>query len=88
MPELAQAKPVARRVGILYNPETFLLIEMDGRAQAAAKRAQEPLWSLEGTYAALHRAHVPVDFVHLDELKSGAAQRYQCSLPALFLCAR
>ena len=76
LPELAQAKPVAPRVGILYNPETFLLIEMDGRTQAAAKRAQEPLWSLEGTYAALHRAHIPVDFVHLDELKSGAAQRY------------
>ncbi len=50
---------------------------MDGRAQAAAKRAQEPLWSLEGTYAALYRAHVPVDFVHLDELKRGEAQRYQ-----------
>jgi beta-galactosidase len=76
LPELAQAKAVARRVGILYNPETFLLIEMDGRTQAAAKRAQEPLWSLEGTYAALHRSHIPVDFVHLQELKSGAAQRY------------
>jgi len=76
LPELAQAKAVARRVGILYNPETSLLIEMDGRTQAAAKRAQEPLWSLEGTYAALHRAHIPVDFVHLDELKTGAAQRY------------
>jgi beta-galactosidase len=76
LPELAQAKPVARRVGILYNPETFLLIELDGRTQAAKKRAQEPLWSLEGTYAALHRAHIPVDFVHLQELKTGAAQRY------------
>ena len=76
LPELAQAKAVSRRVGILYNPEAFLLIEMDGRPQAAAKRAQEPLWSLEGTYAALHRAHVPVDFVHLEELKSGAARRY------------
>jgi beta-galactosidase len=76
LPELAQAKAVARRVGILYNPESLLLIELDGRAQAAKKRAQEPLWSLEGTYAALHRAHIPVDFVHLDELKTGAARRY------------
>lgn len=75
-PELAQAKAVAPRVGILYNPETLLLIELDGRTQAAAKRSEEPLWSLEGTYAALHRAHIPADFVHLDELKSGAAQRY------------
>jgi len=77
LPELVQAKPVARQVGILYNPETFLLIEMDGRAQAAAKRSQEPLWSLEGTYAALYRAHVPVDFVHVQQLKSGEAQRYR-----------
>jgi beta-galactosidase len=76
LPELAQAKPVSRRVGILYDPEAFLLIEMDGRAQAAAKRTQEPLWSLAGTYAALQRAHIPVDFVHLQELKIGAAQRY------------
>jgi beta-galactosidase len=76
LPELAQAKPVPRRVGIIYNPETLLLIEMDGRAQAAAKRSQEPLWSLEGTYAALHRAHIAVDFVHLDDLKRGEAQRY------------
>ncbi len=76
LPELAQAKPMAPHVAILYNPETFLLIELDGRTQSAAKRSQEPLWSLEGTYAALHRAHIPVDFVHLDELKAGAAQRY------------
>jgi hypothetical protein len=76
LPELAQAKAVPRQVGILYNPETLLLIEMDGRSQAVAKRAQEPLWSLEGTYAALQRAHIPVDFVHLQELKTGAAQRY------------
>ncbi len=76
LPELAQAKAVAPRVGILYNPETLLLIEMDGRAQATARREQEPLWSLQGTYTALHRTHIPVDFVHLQELKSGAAQRY------------
>jgi hypothetical protein len=77
LPELAQAKAVARQVGILYNPETLLLIELDGRQQAAAKRAQEPLWSLQGTHAALQRAHIPVDFVNLDELKSGAAQHYK-----------
>jgi beta-galactosidase len=77
LPELAQANPAAARVGILYNPEAFSLIEMDGRTQAASKRADEPLWSLEGTYSALHRAHIPIDFVHLEELKSGAAQRYR-----------
>jgi beta-galactosidase GanA len=77
LPELAQAKPAAARVGILYNPEAFSLIEIDGRTQAVSKRADEPLWSLEGTYSALHRAHIPIDFVHLEELKSGAAQRYR-----------
>jgi len=76
LPELAQARAVPRRVGILYNPESLLLIEMDGRTQAARERAQEPLWSLEGTYAALQRAHIAVDFVHLQDLKSGAAHRY------------
>jgi hypothetical protein len=77
LPELAQAKAVTPRVGILYNPEALLLIAIDGRTQAVAKRAQEPLWSLEGTYAALYRAHIPVEFVHLQELKTGATERYR-----------
>ena len=77
LPELAHAKAVAPRVGILYNPETLLLIQMDGRVQAAAKRVQEPLWSLEGAYTALYRAHIPIDFVHVEELRRGAAQRYR-----------
>jgi beta-galactosidase GanA len=76
LPELAQAKAVAPRVAILYDREALLLIGLDGRAQAAAKRAQEPLWSLEGTFAALHRMHVPIDFTDIQELKTGAAQRY------------
>jgi beta-galactosidase len=76
LPELAQAKPVTPRVAILYDPEAVLLMQADGRKQFAARRAQEPLWSLEGAYAALHRAHIPVNFVHLQELKTGAAQRY------------
>ena len=76
LPELAEAKPVAPRVAILYDPEAVLLMQLDGRKQFAGRRTGEPLWSLEGTHAALARAHIPVNFVHLDELKSGAAQRY------------
>ncbi len=77
LPELAEAKPVESRVAILYNPEAVLLMQIDGRKQAAAKRAEEPLWSLEGAYWALHRAALPVNFVHLQELKAGAARRYR-----------
>jgi len=77
VPELAQASAPARKVGILYNPEALLLMQLDGRPQAEKHRAEEPLESLEGAYAALERMHIPVDFVHLDELKSGAAGRYK-----------
>ena len=38
LPELAQAKPMAPHVGILYNPETFLLIET-GRPHPGCARS-------------------------------------------------
>ncbi len=71
---LAQARPQQARVAILYNREAEILIGLDGRTQ---HREGEVTESLRGCYLALHRAHIPTQFVDLDQLKSGALQKFQ-----------
>ncbi len=73
MPFLAEAKPLPPKAAILYNRESLLLIEIDGRPQ---QRTNEAIRSLMGCYEALHRSHLPVNFIDLDELKSGKAGGY------------
>jgi beta-galactosidase GanA len=70
---LNQAHPQAAKVAILYNREAQVLISLDGRTQHREDEVQQ---SLLGCYLALHRAHVATDFVDLDQLKSGAVQKY------------
>jgi len=73
-PYLASAKPQPARVAILYNRETAIINSLDGRTQHRESESEE---SLMGCYLALHRAHVPVDFVDLEQLKNGSANRYR-----------
>ncbi|MGC2250576.1 MAG: beta-galactosidase trimerization domain-containing protein, partial [Acidobacteriaceae bacterium] len=72
-PWLDEAHPQPAKVAILYNREAQVLISLDGRSQ---RRQGEVEDSLRGCYLALHRAHVPTDFVDLDQLKSGELQKY------------
>lgn len=72
-PWLNDAHPQAAKVAILYNREAQMLISLDGRSQ---HRESEVENSLRGCYLALHRAHVPTDFVDLDQLKSGQLDKY------------
>ena len=72
-PWLNAAHPQPAKVAILYNREAEILISLDGRSQHREGEVQE---SLLGCYLALHRAHIPTDFVDLDQLKSGALQQY------------
>ena len=74
LPALNAAKPQHARAAILYNRETLVLSLLDGRTQAANKRGEEPVQSLLGCYRALHGAHVPVTFIDVLGLKSGAAK--------------
>jgi len=73
-PYLASATPQPARVAILYNRETAILNSLDGRTQHRGNESEE---SLMGCYLALHRAHVPVDFVDIEQLKSGSADGYR-----------
>ena len=70
---LNDAHPQPAKVAILYNRESQVLMSVDGRRQ---HREDEVENSLRGCYLALHRAHVPTDFVDLDQLKSGELQKY------------
>ncbi|HUY12918.1 MAG TPA: beta-galactosidase [Terriglobia bacterium] len=73
MPFLAESTPQPPKTAILYNRETLLLIEIDGRPQ---QRTHEAVWSLMGCYEALRRKHVPASFIDVDDLKSGGAGKY------------
>lgn len=70
---LGQAKPQPAKVAILYNREADILISLDGRTQ---HRTGEVTEALMGCYLALHREHIPTDFVGIDQLKSGALRKY------------
>ena len=73
-PWLAKAQPQEAKVAILYNREAEILISLDGRTQ---HREGEVADSLRGCYLALHRAHIPTEFVDIDQLKQGALQNFK-----------
>jgi beta-galactosidase len=72
-PWLNEAHPQAAKVAILYNREAQVLMSLDGRQQHRKSEVED---SLRGCYLALHRAHVPTDFVDLDQLKGGQLDKY------------
>jgi beta-galactosidase len=72
-PYLADAKPQAAKVAILYNRETAIINSLDGRTQNRGAEAEE---SLMGCYLALHRAHIPIQFVDIEQLKSESINNY------------
>jgi len=64
---LAEAKPQPAKVAILYNRESAILDSLDERTQHRGNEVEE---SLMGCYLALRRAHVPIQFVDIDQLKN------------------
>jgi beta-galactosidase len=64
---LAEAKPQPAKVAILYNRESAILNSLDGRTQHRGNEVED---SLMGCYLALHRAHVPIQFVDIEQLKN------------------
>jgi hypothetical protein len=59
----------------------MLLYTVDHAGAAAGGRGGQPvdeiMHPLIGCYKALHRAHLPVDFLDISELEAGAATRYR-----------
>jgi hypothetical protein len=66
------AQPVPARAAILYDREAMLLYAVDGWRRPT----DEIISSLMGCYKALHRAHVPADFIDTTALEAGQAARY------------
>jgi len=66
------AQPVPARAAILYDTDALLLYAVDGWRRPT----DEIMTSLMGCYKALHRAHVPADFIDTSALESGQAARY------------
>ncbi len=63
---LAEAKPQPAKVAILYNRESAIINSLDERTQHRGDEVED---SLMGCYLALHRAHIPVQFVDIEQLK-------------------
>ena len=64
---LAEATPQPAKVAILYNRESAILNSLDERTQHRGDEVEE---SLMGCYLALHRAHIPIQFVDIDQCKN------------------
>ena len=63
---LAEAKPQPAKVAILYNRESAIINSLDERTQHRGDEVED---SLMGCYLALHRAHIPIQFVDIEQLK-------------------
>ena len=70
---LAGARPQPTEVAILYNRESVIINDLDGRTQSRGEEAEQ---SLMGCYMALHRTHIPARFVDIDQLKSKGISGY------------
>ena len=73
-PVLDRVTPQQSKVAILYNRQTLLLNDLDGRASDGSKK--DALLSLWGCHRALQASHIPADFLDIEELRSDAAAGY------------
>jgi beta-galactosidase len=78
-PFLAEARPQPAKAAILYNRETAIINNFEGARMQ--HRGDEWEQSLVGCYLALHRAHIPTEFVDLEQLKQGLVN----SFPILYI---
>ena len=69
----ASSRPVAARIGIVYNP----LSQMVGGAQRRQDWPQASQNSLIGYYRVFAENNIPVDFIHRNELESTDLSQYK-----------
>jgi beta-galactosidase GanA len=78
-PELAAMHPQPARVAILYDRHAAVVNDLDGKWQGGkgeSNRAEDVQNSLKGCYLALFRAHIPTQYVDIDQLKSGEVNKF------------
>lgn len=78
-PGLAAMRPQQARVAILYDRHAAVINDLDGKWQSrghGADRTEDVQNALKGCYLALFRAHIPAQYVDIDQLKSGDVNRF------------
>jgi beta-galactosidase GanA len=78
-PSLASERPQQARVAILFDREAAVVNDLDGKWQGRSgktNRSEDVQDALKGCYLALLRAHIPAEYVDLDQLKSGEVNKF------------
>jgi beta-galactosidase len=77
-PTLASMRPQQARVAILYDHHSAVINDLDGKWQArrGPARSEDVQNALKGCYLALFRAHIPAQYVDIDQLKSGEVNKF------------
>jgi len=71
--------PQPARVAILYDRHAAVVNDLDGKWQGGSgesNRSDDVQNSLKGCYLALFRAHIPTQYVDIDQLKSGEVNKF------------
>jgi len=77
-PLLASQSPQQARVAILYDRDAAVINDLDGKWQSRPgnNRREDVQDALKGCYLALMRAHIPAQYVDIDQLKRGEADEF------------
>jgi beta-galactosidase len=77
-PSLASQQPQQARVAILYDRDAALVNDLDGKWQTRRdnNRINDVQDALKGCYLALMRAHIPTQYVDIDQLKRGEVNKF------------
>jgi beta-galactosidase GanA len=75
---LASEEPQQARVAILYDRDAAVINDLDGKWQSRRDnvRTEDVQDALKGCYLALMRAHIPTQYVDIDQLKRGEVNKF------------
>lgn len=77
---IASQRPQQARVAILYDRHAAVVNDLDGkwqaRRQGLGSRSEDVQDALKGCYLALTRAHIPSQYVDIDQLKRGEVNKF------------
>jgi beta-galactosidase len=78
-PSLAASHPQQARVAILYDRDSAVINDLDGKWQDRGgrnDRSEDVQDALKGCYLALLHAHIPAQYVDIDQLKRGEVDKF------------
>jgi beta-galactosidase GanA len=78
-PSLASQRPQQARVAILFDRDAAVVNDLDGKWQGRSgktNRSEDVQDALKGCYLALLRAHIPAEYVDIDQLKRGEVNKF------------